>query len=148
MDSGVSILNFSTCRKCWACFRSMTGLHPRWGLVLGTGDCKTREILHFPPFLLRSLTEETGYRGQDLVFEGPCILTGSGVWLDLDWKEWQDLFASLIWKNGELLLVDWVRLEESLGGRVLCPRPLEWVEKTLEPRLLDFPLPGENDGYC
>ena len=29
-----------------------------------------------------------------------------------------------------------------------CPRPLEWVEKTLEPRLLDFPLPGENDGYC
>ena len=34
------------------------------------------------------------------------------------------------------------------GGRVLCPRPLEWVEKTLEPRLLDFPLPGENDGYC
>ena len=34
------------------------------------------------------------------------------------------------------------------GGRVLCPHPLKWVEKTLEPRLLDFPLPGENDGYC
>ena len=28
------------------------------------------------------------------------------------------------------------------------PCPLEWVEKTLEPQLLDFPLPGENDGYC
>ena len=36
-----------------------------------------------------------------------------------------------------------------IGGEgFLCPRPLEWVEKTLEPRLLDFPLPGENDGYC
>ena len=68
MDSGVSILNFSTCRKVLSLFRSMTGLHLRRGLVLGTGDCKTREILHFPPFLLRSLTEETGYRGQD--FEG------------------------------------------------------------------------------
>ena len=34
------------------------------------------------------------------------------------------------------------------GGGFSCPRPLEWVEKTLEPRLLDFPLPGENDGYC
>ena len=34
------------------------------------------------------------------------------------------------------------------GEGFLCPRPLEWVEKTLEPRLLDFPLPGENDGYC
>ena len=31
-----------------------------WGL--GTGDCKTREIIHFTPFLLRSLTEETGKR--------------------------------------------------------------------------------------
>ena len=36
-----------------------------------------------------------------------------------------------------------------IGGEGFsCPRPLEWVEKTLEPRLLDFPLPGENDGYC
>ena len=33
------------------------------------------------------------------------------------------------------------------GEGFSCPRPLEWVEKTLEPRLLDFPLPGENDGY-
>ena len=31
-----------------------------------------------------------------------------------------------------------------IGGEGFsCPRPLEWVEKTLEPRLLDFPLPGE-----
>ena len=37
---------------------------------------------------------------------------------------------------------------EGGGEGFLCPRPLEWVEKTLEPRLLDFPLPGENDGYC
>ena len=34
------------------------------------------------------------------------------------------------------------------GEGFSCPRPLERVEKTLEPRLLDFPLPGENDGYC
>ena len=39
--------------------------------------------------------------------------------------------------------------EGVIGGKGFsCPRPLEWVEKTLEPRLLDFPLPGENDGYC
>ena len=38
-------------------------------------------------------------------------------------------------------------LRSRLGG-VSCSRPLEWIEKTLEPRLLDFPLPGENDGYC
>ena len=35
-----------------------------------------------------------------------------------------------------------------IGGGVSCPRPLERVEKTLEPRILDFPLPGENNGYC
>ena len=29
MDSGVSILNFSTCRKVLSLFRSMTGLHLR-----------------------------------------------------------------------------------------------------------------------
>ena len=34
------------------------------------------------------------------------------------------------------------------GGGGSCPRPLERVEKTLEPWLLDFPLRGENDGYC
>ena len=34
------------------------------------------------------------------------------------------------------------------GEGFSCPHPLEWVEKTLEPQLLDFPLPGENDGYC
>ena len=35
-----------------------------------------------------------------------------------------------------------------IGGEgFLCPRPLI-SRKTLEPRLLDFPLPGENDGYC
>ena len=68
---GVSILNFSTCRKVLSLLRSMT-----W--VLGTGDCKTREILHFPPFRLRSLTEETGYKRPGLgLFDGPCTLTGS-----------------------------------------------------------------------
>ena len=46
--------------------------------VLGTGDCKTREILHFPPFRLRSLTEGTGYKRPGLgLFDGPCTLTGS-----------------------------------------------------------------------
>ena len=34
------------------------------------------------------------------------------------------------------------------GGGFSCPHPLEWVEKTLEPLQLDFPLLGENDGYC
>ena len=41
-----------------------------------------------------------------------------------------------------------VRLEESLGGRVFMPSSPGVGQKTLEPRLLDFPLPGENDGYC
>ena len=38
-----------------------------------------------------------------------------------------------------------MRLEESLGGGggFSCPCPLEWVEKTLEPRLLDFPYLGK-----
>ena len=67
MDSGVSILNFTTYRKVLSLF-DWPPL--RGGLVLGTGESKTREILHFPPFLLRSLTEETGYRGQALVLKG------------------------------------------------------------------------------
>ena len=54
-----------------------------WGLE--TGDCKTRKILHFPPFLLRSLTEETGYKRPELgLFDGPCIMTESQeFWLVL-----------------------------------------------------------------
>ena len=49
MDSGncVSILNLSTCRKVLSLLRSITG--QAWGLE--TDDCKTREILYFPPFL-------------------------------------------------------------------------------------------------
>ena len=35
---------------------------------LETGNCKTREILHFPRFLLHSLTEETGYKRPELGF--------------------------------------------------------------------------------
>ena len=47
--------------------------------VQETGDCKTREILHFPPFLSRSLTEETGYKRPELgLFEGPCNLIELG----------------------------------------------------------------------
>ena len=47
--------------------------------VQETGDCKTREILHFPPFLCRSLTEETGYKRSELgLLEGPCNLIESG----------------------------------------------------------------------
>ena len=34
------------------------------------------------------------------------------------------------------------------GGRVFMPSFPGVGRKTLEPRLLDFPLPGENDGYC
>ena len=77
MDSGISILNFSICRKVLSLLRSMTGLHHQaW--VLGTGDCKIREILHFPPFRLRSLTEETGYKWPELGhFDGSCTLTES-----------------------------------------------------------------------
>ena len=41
--------------KCWSEAR-----------VLETGDCKTKEILHFPTFRLRSLTEETGYKCPEL----------------------------------------------------------------------------------
>ena len=38
-----------------------------------------------PPFLLRSLTEETGYKWPEFVlFEGPCIMTElEGLWKDL-----------------------------------------------------------------
>ena len=66
MDSGVSILNLSTSRKVLSLLRSSTGLHlpEAWGLE--TGDCKTQEILHLTPFLLRSLTEETGYKRPEL----------------------------------------------------------------------------------
>ena len=68
MDSGVSILNLSTNRKVLSLLRSITGpnLCEDWGFE--TGDCKTREILHFPPFLQCSLTEETGYRRPELDF--------------------------------------------------------------------------------
>ena len=73
MDSGVSILDFSTSRKVLSLLKSVTCLLA-W--VQETSDCKTREILRFPPFLLRSLTEETGYSWSELgLFEGPCILT-------------------------------------------------------------------------
>ena len=34
------------------------------------------------------------------------------------------------------------------GGRVFMPLSPGVGRETLEPRLLDFPLPGENDGYC
>ena len=53
MDFGVSILNLTTSRKVFL-LRSITGLHlcETWGLE--TGDCKTREILYFPPFLMHS----------------------------------------------------------------------------------------------
>ena len=34
------------------------------------------------------------------------------------------------------------------GERVFMPSSPGVGQKTLEPRLLDFPLPGENDGYC
>ena len=48
-----------------------------WGLE--TSDCKTQQILHFPPLLLHSLTEETGYKWPELVLcEGPCNLIESG----------------------------------------------------------------------
>ena len=58
MDSGVSIFNLSK-----------VGFGEAWGLE--TGDSKTREILHFTPFLLHSLTEETGYKRPELfLFEG------------------------------------------------------------------------------
>ena len=67
MDSGASILNLSTSRKVLSLLRSITGLYlcEAWGLE--TGDCKTREILHFPPFLLHSLTVETGRKRPELV---------------------------------------------------------------------------------
>ena len=34
------------------------------------------------------------------------------------------------------------------GGRVFMPSSPGVGRMTLEPRLLNFPLPGENDGYC
>ena len=46
--------------------------------MLETGDCKTREILHFPPFRLSSLPEDTGYKSPELgLFDGNCNLTES-----------------------------------------------------------------------
>ena len=67
MDSGVSILNLSTSRKVLSLLRSITGLNLGEACVQETGDCKTREILNFQPFLLHSLTEETGYKRSELV---------------------------------------------------------------------------------
>ena len=61
MDSGVSILNLSTSRKVLSLLLLASTFGEAWGLE--TGDCKTREILHFPPFLLCSLTEETSRLG-------------------------------------------------------------------------------------
>ena len=84
MDSGVSIFNLSTRRNALSLLRYITG--PTFGEAwrLETGDCKTREILHFPPFLLRSLTEETGCKRSELVLcEGPCILNESGELLPI-----------------------------------------------------------------
>ena len=78
MDSGVSILNLSTSRKVLSLLRSITG--PSFGeaWVLETDDCITREMLHFPPFLLWSLTEETGYNRPELgLLEGPGNLIES-----------------------------------------------------------------------
>ena len=83
MDSGVFILNFSTCRKVLSLLKFITGLHLGEACVLETGDCKTREILHFPPFrpfhpfspFQCSLTVETGCNGPRLgPLGGPCIL--------------------------------------------------------------------------
>ena len=39
-------------------------------------------------------------------------------------------------------------LEESLGKGFHALVPGVGSKMTLEPLLLDFPLPGENDGYC
>ena len=57
--------------------RSITGLHlaEAWGPE--TGNCKTREILHFLPFLWRSLTEETGYKRPEL-----DVLMGLASWVN------------------------------------------------------------------
>ena len=35
-----------------------------------------------------------------------------------------------------------------IRGKGFMPSSPGVGRKTLEPRLLDFPLPGENDGYC
>ena len=35
-----------------------------------------------------------------------------------------------------------------IGGKGFMPSSPGVGRKTLEPRLLDFPIPGENDGYC
>ena len=76
MDSGVSILNFSMCRKVLSLLKLLLASTFGEARGLETGDCKTREILHFPPFRLRSLTDETGYKWPHLgLFDGPCILT-------------------------------------------------------------------------
>ena len=76
---------FLRVEKYWACLGLwlVSTFGEAW--VLGTGDCKTWEILHFPPFQLRTLTEETGYNRLELgLFEGPCILIESEeIWLSL-----------------------------------------------------------------
>ena len=84
MDSGVSILNLSVGRCCACLGLSLTSTFDEaWGPE--TNDCKTREILHFTPFLLRSLTKETGYKRPELdLFDDSCILSESEeLWLIL-----------------------------------------------------------------
>ena len=152
MDSGVSIRTFLCVEKCWACFSLLLASTLRWGLgIRKQATVKPERFYLFPPFLLRSLTEETRYKRPEL-----GLLKGLVFWLNQResdrtwiWKEWQDLFASLFWKNGgDLLLVDWGRLWRSHWGRVFMPSsPGVGSKMTLEPLLLDFPLPGENDGY-
>ena len=67
MDSGVSILNFSMCRKVLSLLKSIAGLHlgEAWGLEK-QATVKPERFYLFPPFLLRSLTEETGYKRPEL----------------------------------------------------------------------------------
>ena len=79
MDSGVSILTFLQVGRCCACLDLLLASTFSEASGLETSFCKTREILHFPPFLLRSLTKETGCKRPELVLcEGPCILIESG----------------------------------------------------------------------
>ena len=51
MDSGISILNLSTNRKVLAflCLVLPFTFREAWRLEIS--DCKTQEILRFPPFL-------------------------------------------------------------------------------------------------
>ena len=49
MDTGISILNLSASRKACLGLSLASTFGEAWGLE--TSDCKTQEILHFPPFL-------------------------------------------------------------------------------------------------